>query len=226
MKIQSIPHSQLELMQRAASIAGYSLGEIAHNIELAIPLDLKKEKGWVGKLLELYLGANSGSKAERDFSHLGIELKTIPINRLGLPLETTFVSVAPLTANHGITWESSHVKYKLSKVLWIPVEGDRTLPLASRRVGLPILWQPSKQEELQLKHDWQELMDMIVLGQIEKITARQGEYLQIRPKAANGKALTEAFNENGESIMTRPRGFYLKKPFTTQILTSYINRDR
>jgi len=224
MKIQSIPHSQSELMQRAASIAGYSLGEIARNIELAIPLDLKKEKGWVGKLLELYLGANSGSKAERDFSHLGIELKTIPINRLGLPLETTFVSVAPLTANHGITWESSHVKYKLSKVLWIPVEGDRTLPLASRRVGLPILWQPSKQEELQLKHDWQELMDMIVLGQIEKITARQGEYLQIRPKAANGKALTEAFNENGESIMTRPRGFYLKKQFTTQILTNYINR--
>ncbi len=35
-------------------------------------------------------------------------------------------------------------------------------------------------------------MDMIVLGQVERITARHGEYLQIRPKAANAKALTEA----------------------------------
>ncbi len=38
----------------------------------------------------------------------------------------------------------------------------------------------------------EELMDMIVLGQVERITARHGEYLQIRPKAANAKALTEA----------------------------------
>jgi len=154
MKIQSIPHNQSELMQRAESIAGYSLKEIASSIELTMPPDLKKEKGWVGKLIELYLGANAGSKAERDFAHLGIELKTIPVNRSGLPLETTFVSVAPLTANHGITWESSHVKYKLNKVLWIPVEGDRSLPLSSRRIGLPILWQPSEQQELQLKQDW------------------------------------------------------------------------
>ncbi|WP_392552346.1 DNA mismatch repair endonuclease MutH [Orbus wheelerorum] len=226
MKIQSIPDNQSELMQKAESIAGYSLKEIASSIELPMPPDLKKEKGWVGKLIELYLGANAGSKAERDFAHLGIELKTIPVNRLGLPLETTFVSVAPLTANHGITWESSHVKYKLNKVLWIPVEGDRSLPLSSRRIGLPILWQPSQRQELQLKQDWQELMDMIVLGQIEKITARQGEYLQIRPKAANGKALTQAFNEHGEPIMTRPRGFYLKKQFTSQILSNYIKDFR
>jgi len=222
MKIQSIPTTESELMQRAKSIAGYSLHDIAQSIDLPMPPDLKKQKGWVGQLIELYLGANAGSKAERDFAHLGIELKTIPINRSGLPLETTFVSVAPLLSNHGITWQSSHVKYKLSKVLWIPVEGDRTIALAERRVGLPILWQPSPQQEQQLKQDWQELMDMIVLGQIEKITARHGEFLQIRPKAANGKALTQAYNESGELIMTRPRGFYLKKQFTSQILQQYI----
>lgn len=224
MKIHPRPTSEAELIQRAATIAGYSFKAIATHIDLTIPNDLRREKGWVGKLIELYLGADAGSKAERDFAHLGIELKTIPINQLGQPLETTFVCVAPLTANHGITWESSHVKYKLNKVLWIPVEGERDIPLAERRVGTPILWQPSAGEEQQLKQDWQELMDMIVLGQIEQITARQGEVLQIRPKAANGKALTAAFNEYGEPIMTRPRGFYLKKQFTAQILNNYLNQ--
>ncbi|WP_392558667.1 DNA mismatch repair endonuclease MutH [Orbus mooreae] len=226
MKIQPKPTSESMLMAKAREIAGYSLGDIAKSIDLPIPPDLKKKKGWVGQLLELYLGADAGSKAERDFAHLGIELKTIPINQLGYPLETTFICVAPLVENHGITWQSSHVKYKLNKVLWIPVEGDRAIPLAQRRVGSPILWQPSAEEEQQLKQDWQELMDMIVLGKIANITAKHGEFIQIRPKAANGKALTEAFNENGELIMTRPRGFYLKKQFTARILTNYITLSR
>lgn len=54
-------------------------------------------------------------------------------------------------------------------------------------------------------------MDMIVLGQVERITARHGEVLQLRPKAANARALTEAIGARGEPILTLPRGFYLKK---------------
>ena len=212
------PCNEQELLNRARLAAGYSFGEIANYLNIAIPVNLNKQKGWVGNLIETFLGANAGSKAERDFANLGIELKTIPVNKQGKPLETTFVSVLPLMANHGVIWETSHVKYKLSKVLWIPIEGERSIPLAQRKVGHPILWTPTEQQEQQLKQDWQELMDMIVLGQVEKITARYGTYLQIRPKAANGKALTEAIGENGQIILTRPRGFYLKKSFTLQIL--------
>jgi DNA mismatch repair protein MutH len=50
-------------------------------------------------------------------------------------------------------------------------------------------------------------MDMIVFGQVERITARHGEVLQLRPKAANSKALTEAIGAHGEPILTLPRGF-------------------
>src|SRR5699024_8533596 len=90
-----------------------------------------------------------------------------------------------------------------------------------RQIGTPILWQPNAEEERQLRQDWEELMDLIVLGQVEKITARYGEVLQLRPKAANGKALTEAIGEQGERIYTRPRGFYLRKSFTAAILAQY-----
>jgi len=86
-------------------------------------------------LLETVLGATAGSKAEQDFSHLGIELKTLPINTEGFPLETTFVSLAPLVQNSGVNWENSHVRHKLSKVLWIPIEGSRDIPLRERHIG-------------------------------------------------------------------------------------------
>ncbi|RID08381.1 DNA mismatch repair protein MutH, partial [Escherichia coli] len=54
------------------------------------------------------------------------------------------------------------------------------------------------------------------------ITARHGEYLQIRPKAANAKALTEAIGARGERILTLPRGFYLKKNFTSALLARHF----
>ncbi|HBL4692376.1 DNA mismatch repair endonuclease MutH [Citrobacter sedlakii] len=216
------PESETLLLQQAQQISGYTLGELAALAGMTTPKDLKRDKGWVGVLLELWLGASAGSKPEQDFAALGVELKTIPVDSQGRPLETTFVCVAPLTGNSGVTWETSHVRHKLKRVLWIPVEGDRAIPLSLRRVGSPVLWSPDPDEERQLRLDWEELMDMIVLGQVERITARHGEFLQLRPKAANAKALTEAIGAQGQPILTLPRGFYLKKNFTRALLERHF----
>lgn len=212
------PKSEAELMERAQNIAGITFSELAEEAGMLVPPDLKRDKGWVGQLLEWHLGANAGSKPQQDFEQLGIELKTIPISYTGKPLETTFVCVAPLIGVQGLTWETSHVRNKLSRVLWIPVEGEREIPLAERRVGSPLIWSPTKEEESQLKVDWEELMEMIVIGQVEQITARHGEVLQLRPKAANSRALTEAYGASGKPIKTLPRGFYLRTQFTAKIL--------
>ncbi len=59
-------------------------------------------------------------------------------------------------------------------------------------MGSPLRWSPGEERERQLRLDWAELMYMIVLGQVERITARNGEVLQLRPKAANARALPEA----------------------------------
>lgn len=219
------PQTEQALLKRAQQIAGLTLGELATELHLPVPPNLKRDKGWVGTLIEIALGANAGSKAEQDFSHLGIELKTIPINAAGKPLETTFVSLAPLVQNTGITWENSHVKHKLSKVLWIPVEGERQLPLAQRHIGAPILWQPNAIQAQQLRQDWEELMEYIVLGQLDKINARLGEVLQLRPKAANSRALTKGIGPHGELIDTLPLGFYLRKNFTEGILQDFLTAN-
>ncbi|ADP11537.1 DNA mismatch repair protein [Erwinia sp. Ejp617] len=216
------PQNEDELLARASALAGYTLGELALRIGLPVPRDLKRDKGWVGLLLERYLGANAGSKPQQDFAEIGVELKTIPVDAAGRPLETTFVCVAPLTGNSGVTWHNSHVRYKLARVLWVPVEGERSIELEQRRVGAALLWSPNADEERQLQSDWEELMDMIVLGKVDQITARHGEVLQIRPKAANSKALTEAIGRNGQPVMTLPRGFYLKKTFTAPLLARHF----
>ena len=216
------PLSELELLQRANELAGLTLEELANAANQSVPENLKRDKGWVGQLLEWHLGASAGSKPLPDFVDLGIELKTIPISYSGKPLETTFVCVAPLTGVHGLTWKDSHIRNKLARVLWIPVQGEREIPIGDRRIGSPLLWSPSEDEEAQLKQDWEELMDLIVLGDADKITAKHGEVLQLRPKAANSRALTEAYGEEGQQIKTLPRGFYLKTNFTSLLLERYF----
>ncbi|QIM68084.1 DNA mismatch repair endonuclease MutH [Basfia succiniciproducens] len=218
----STPQSQQELLQRAKSIAGLTFGELAAELHIPVPPDLKRDKGWVGQLIETALGAKAGSKPEQDFANLGIELKTIPINSAGFPLETTFVSLAPLIQTAGVNWYNSHLRYKLSKVLWIPIQGERQIPLAERRIGSPILWQPDPQQEARLQQDWEELMDYIVLGKVHEITAKIGEVLQLRPKGANSRAKTKGIGQNGEIIETLPLGFYLRKEFTAQILQNFL----
>lgn len=217
-----IPQTLEQLLSQAQSIAGLTFGELADELHIPVPPDLKRDKGWVGMLLERALGATAGSKAEQDFSHLGVELKTLPINAEGYPLETTFVSLAPLVQNSGVKWENSHVRHKLSCVLWMPIEGSRHIPLRERHIGAPILWKPTAEQEHQLKQDWEELMDLIVLGKLEQITARIGEVMQLRPKGANSKAITKGIGKNGEVIDTLPLGFYLRKEFTAQILNAFL----
>ena len=217
-----IPQTLEQLLSQAQSIAGLTFGELADELNIPIPPDLKRDKGWVGTLLERALGATAGSKAEQDFSHLGVELKTLPINAEGYPLETTFVSLAPLVQNSGVKWENSHVRHKLSCVLWMPIEGSRHIPLRERHIGAPILWKPTADQERQLKQDWEELMDLIVLGKLEQITARIGEVMQLRPKGANSRSITKGIGRNGEVIETLPLGFYLRKAFTAGILNDFL----
>lgn len=200
----SRPADRQELLQRARALAGLSLGELASFAGIKVPPNFKREKGWTGQLIELWLGATAGSRPQQDFPELGIELKTIPISSEGAPLETTYVCYAPLTQVAGLQWQQSNVCNKLSQVLWVPVEGERHIPPADRRVGSAFLWQPNPAQQEQLRQDWEELMDMITLGQIEQVTARHGEVLQLRPKAADGSALTDAIGAMGKKSKPAP----------------------
>lgn len=207
-----------ELFQRASALAGQSFATVAQRHGLRVPADLRRNKGWVGQLLETALGAQAGSQQLQDFPELGVELKTIPLDARGEPLETTFVCTAPLTDIAQLHWQHSNVRNKLQCVLWVPIDGRREVPLAERTIGSAFFWQPNAAEEAQLQADWQEHMDRIALGQVEQIQAQQGEVLQLRPKAANGRVLTQAIGPQGQIIQTLPRGFYLRKEFTRAIL--------
>jgi DNA mismatch repair protein MutH len=208
------PLDVAQLLARAATLEGLTLDELAHQLGQTAPVRGTHQKGGAGALLEQVLGASAGSQAGPDFPALGVELKTLPIDAEGRPRESTFVCRVPLRAIEELDFHDSPVFHKLCHVLWIPLLlGDHAVT-----IGRALSWQPTSAQLSVLRADYDDLVGMIALGKIESIDARIGRWLQLRPKAAHGGVRTRALNEDGDTLWTMPRGFYLRARFTGALL--------
>jgi len=217
-KMKKAPRNETELLRNCQNIYGLTFAQLASYLDLVIPENPVKRKGWAGQAIELALGTTASNHAIPDFHHLGIELKTIPIGSNGVPVESTFITSIPLLTIHKQSWLTSQCYQKLKRVLWLPIEHDKKIPFHQRRIGMGFLWSPTDLQLKKLEQDWTLLTNMIVMGQLEEIDARLGDYIQIRPKGANAKSLCYAFDKQGNKIKTLPRGFYLRSLFTKSII--------
>jgi DNA mismatch repair protein MutH len=203
------PSSIEELVSRAKKLAGVRVDELASRVAFVVDGEAVRTKGKVGELLERALGA-TGSGAQMDFPDLEVEMKTVPLEA-GKPAESTFVCALQLMDAERASWETSWVRKKLSRVLWVPVHERET-------IGDAVLWSPTEEQEAALKNDFDEIVGRIAIGDIEDLSAHVGEYMQLRPKAATGSVRTAAPGRDGELVSTVPRGFYLRAKFVGAVL--------
>jgi DNA mismatch repair protein MutH len=216
------PLTETELLQRARRLAGRPLSFLAEQQGLEVPPDQRRAKGWVGQLLERSLGATGASRAVPDFEALGVEMKTLPVDTRGMPRETTFVATLDPGDSDAMRWETSSIRKKLARVLWIPVEAEPEIVLRDRRVGTALLWSPSAEQEAALRADFEEIVDLIAEGFGETVTAERGRYLQLRPKGANSQSLRWTIDTDGAPVRTPPRAFYLRTSFTAEIIRQHF----
>ena len=212
------PIDERELIARAEALAGRTIGAIAADLGVAIDDRGVRTKGKGGEILERALGATGGSSKVHDFPGLGVELKSIPVDERGRPHESTYVCTLPMEDAERAEWETSWVRAKLARVMWVPLVAPHDAPHAARRVGRALLWSPTDEQDRALRADFEDALGAIALGHVEALTARTGRILQVRPKAKDGAARTIAWGRDGERIPTVPRGFYLRASFTAAIL--------
>lgn len=212
------PRDEAELRRRAEALAGLTLADLARLLGCAVPRGGARTKGAAGALVERALGATAGSASVPDFPELGIELKTIPVDASASPQESTFVCSISLADADRAEWETSRARAKLAHVLWVPIIAAPDRPSEERRLGAPMLWRPTPEQERVLRADFEDLMGLIGIGAVEALTAHAGRWLQVRPKAASSRVRTLAFGRDGELITALPRGFYLRPAFTGAIL--------
>src|SRR5262245_57013799 len=136
------------LLAHARALVGVELGELAEGLGLPVPAGHVRTKGWSGQVVEHELGVAAGGARGPDFAALGVELKTVPVT-VGdhgalARLESTAVCQIDPIAIAAESWESSYVRRKLARVLFVALEvppGARSV--GERRVAAVRLWSPS-----------------------------------------------------------------------------------
>lgn len=212
------PKSTEALLERARRLSGLTLGQLADALSVPFPDDLGRHKGFIGTLVETALGTTASSRPKPDFEELGIELKTLPTDKDGRPRESTFVCTASLVRMSEEQWQTSKVREKLAKVLFVLVESERGMPAKERRLGLSLLFEPDESEEAVLRADWEDLASLIASGLVDAVSARRGVALQVRPKARHAGVRRRAQDDDGDPFSTLPRGFYLRRTFTDAVV--------
>jgi DNA mismatch repair protein MutH len=205
-----------DLLMRARALAGRTLQELAVAARIELPSEPGRAKGHIGRLLERSLGVLAEAGALTDFP--GCELKTLPVNASGRPCESTFVCHVPLKQLSEVSWEASRVRAKLAHVLFVPVEAARGVTHAQRRVGSAFLWRMSAEHEALLCEDYGVIADCVASGDVERLDARLGRALQVRPKAAHAGVRVRAFGPDDTPLAVLPRAFYLRATFTAALL--------
>ncbi len=204
------PASENELLERALSLAGRTVAEVGAALGRA-PAS-PGHKGYAGSLVERALGL-AARGAGPDAPELGIEVKTTPVDARGAPRESTFVCMVP---REGLdrTWLESAPYAKLARVLFVPIEQT-----GARRIGSAFLWSPDDEQDRALASDWTELAGLLRAHGHEHVSARHGQLMQVRPKAATAASRWRATGDDEAPVLALPRAFYLRRRFVETILS-------
>jgi len=206
------------LLGHARALVGVSLADLADGMGLPVPVGAVRTKGWPGQIIERELGAGEGRGP--DFAALGVELKTVPVDPDLTPRESTAVCQIDPIAISGESWETSYVRHKLARVLWValavPPDGR---DVGDRRVAAVRLWAPAPAEELVLRADFELFVrGFFRVGRGGEITGHQGVALQVRPKGRNAADLRSAYGPDGAPVRIGKSGFYLRPSFVGPII--------
>ena len=208
------------LLAHARALVGAELGALADALGLPVPVGRVRTKGWSGQVIEHELGVAVSGARGPDFEALGIELKTVPVTPALVPLESTAVCQIDPIVIAGESWETSYVRAKLARVLFVALEvqpGARSV--GDRRVAAVTLWAPDAEEEAALRADFELFVrEYFRRGRAAEITGHLGAALQVRPKGRDSTDLRAAYDADGRPTRIGKSGFYLRPAFVARIL--------
>jgi DNA mismatch repair protein MutH len=209
-----------DLLAHARALVGVTLADLADGLGLPVPVGRVRTKGWPGQIIERELGAGEASGRGQDFAALRIELKTVPLDAAHVPREATAVcQIDPVTIA-GESWDTSYVRHKLARVLFVGLDvRNEAASVGDRRVSVVRLWSPSVADQQVLRADFEHFVrGYFRRGRGDEISGHEGVALQVRPKGRNAEDRRAAFGPDGRPVRVGKCGFYLRPAFVGRIL--------
>ena len=219
------------IMARARMLKGKTLGFVSKNSPYEEEAFKKSNKGNIGNFIEKHwFGILNNSNPAPDFEEAGIELKVCPIKRSSGALVTdqrTKICSIDFLKLYEETWESSHVKNKLNKVLFIFYQRkEEHEDLYDKEVLGAALWELSKQDRLDtIVSDWHTAYNVNIHGMSHELSETFFDILSTSRTTGGitidgDKDMVKQPNINFETY-AKKRAFSLKSSFTKQFWQEY-----
>ena len=120
-------------------------------------------------------------------------------------------------------FERSHFMQKASKVLLISYLWEKDVDPLDYKIVLVDLWEIPEVDLVQMKLDWETVVDKVRAGHAEDISGSDTVYLEASTKAADSsKRRTQPFSP----VLAKPRAWALKASYMTAVENEMIDRRR
>jgi DNA mismatch repair endonuclease MutH len=217
--------SEKSIVSHSQKLVGKTIEDIISSSEKKVDINIKN-KGMIGQFIEEYwFGQKPNSSPLPDFEKVGIELKVIPliqqIKKIAVKERTKVCSI-DYTKLIDESWNTSHAKLKLNKILFIYYLYEPKNILQSKVMKID-LWELNHgTNEIIIKQDWLGVQKSIVDGYAHLLSETQSKVLAASRSGSGGK------NKDGElkDLVIQPnqtyeekalkRAFSLKSSFTNQ----------
>lgn len=153
------------ILEYAKNIRGKTFGEI----DRFYRLENNRGKGNLGQVVEeSYFGYEVNSKAEADFSHVGVELKVTPYkvnkNKTISAKERLVLNIINYMEEYNKTFENSSFWNKNEKILLVFYEWKKELEKKDYSITDIMLHEFSEEDLVVIRNDWKTIVTKIREG--------------------------------------------------------------
>ncbi|MBR4684042.1 MAG: hypothetical protein IKO95_04405 [Spirochaetia bacterium] len=191
---------------------------------------IPKHKGSLGNYLETaYFGKENDNKSQPDFPKAKLELKTSPLKALGDNHEVKVkerLVLSHFTYNDldKEVFEQSHFKDKNENILLVFYEHNADLAVDDLHIELVDLWQCLKEDEYQIKCDWETIVEKVHNGKAHEISEGDTLYLGACTKGATSASSMQV--QPHSAVKARGRAFCFKLGYINHIFQVLMERKR
>lgn len=184
-------------------------------------------KGGFGNYLEsAYFGKENDNKSQPDFPEAKLELKASPLKTIS---NYDIRVKERLVLNHFTyfdlvkeEFETSHLKYKNENLLLVFYKYEKNKPYGQIEISLADLWQCFKEDEFQIKQDWNTIVQKIKNGKAHEISEGDTLYLGACTKGSTAESSMQ--NQPFSEIKARGRAFCFKLSYINHIYQILLQR--
>lgn len=207
-----------EILAQAKRIINQTIYDLNGDTELR-----ENDKGAIGNVIQSFgFGIKENNDAAPDFTAAGVELKIIPLytrtnGHVDIKERTKICSIdyQKLIKEE---WETSKVKSKISKMLFIFYEYNKHKPKSSKILQYYLFdLNTQTAEETQFRKDWEKAKAMVKEGLAHELSESLFTYLATTTSGSGGKGSIVSQPVKDISPTAKKRSFSFKPSYTRVI---------